>query len=96
MYVPERDMRDCAPGMREALSCKIYEPSISRAAYREFLRYLYTGRCGPTNHVIDGGDLYTLANMHDMHNLRDWMVGLIDGEAVAAAAQVLHVCPALL
>lgn len=40
--------------MREALSCKIFEPSISRPAYREFLRYLYTGRCGPTADVIDG------------------------------------------
>lgn len=40
--------------MREALSCKIFEPSISRPAYREFLRYLYTGRCGPTADVVDG------------------------------------------
>lgn len=40
--------------MREDLSCKIYEPTISRPAYREFLRYLYTGRCGPTADVIDG------------------------------------------
>jgi hypothetical protein len=30
--------------MKEASTCKILEPSISRGAYREFLRYLYTGK----------------------------------------------------
>ena len=64
--------------------------SISRPAYREFLRYVYTGRCGPSTEMIDGGDLYTLANMHGMVNLRDWAISLIDGRTVAAAAQFAH------
>ena len=76
--------------MQEAQSCKIYEQSISRPAYREFLRYMYTGRCGPSCDEVDASDLYTLANMHDKTSLCEWVISQINGESVIAAAQFAH------
>lgn len=44
-----------------------------------------------TRSCVSGGDLYTLANMHDMHNLRDWVISLIDGRVVAAVSPSIYI-----